>query len=90
MAGGLLLASQISQIHDDRTYHVVITGSVPVYAGPQLPDSGHANPVVKVLGPSDQVEVRRIDREEGWVRVRLSDKREGYIFLDSSIELRRN
>jgi hypothetical protein len=90
MAGGLLLATLITDIHDDRSYQLVITGTVTVYADSALPDPTDVHEVVTVLGPGDEVEVRRIDRDGGWVRVRLADRREGYIFLDSKVELRRN
>jgi len=89
VVSGLLLTTLITDIHEDRNYRVVITGAVIVYADPDLPDSTHPNDVVTVLGPSDDAEVLRISREGGWVRVRLPDQREGYIFLDSKIELRR-
>ena len=89
VASGLTLATLITDIHEDRTYRLVITGSVIVYAAPELPDRTHPNEVVTVLGPRDDAEVLRISRDEGWVRVRLPDQREGYIFLDSKIELRR-
>jgi hypothetical protein len=89
VVSGLLLTTLITDIHEDRGYRVVITGSVIVYADPDLPDATHPNDVVTVLGPSDDAEVLRISRERGWVRVRLADQREGYIFLDSKIELRR-
>jgi hypothetical protein len=88
VVSGLLLTTLITNIHDDRTYRVVITGSVIVYASPDLPDATHPNDVVTVLGPSDAAEVLRISREQGWIRVRLPDQRQGYIFLDSKIELR--
>ncbi len=89
IAGGLLVAVLITDIHEDRTYKLVITGAVSVYVEPVVPDRTHFNPVITVLGPRDEAEVRRISREDGWVRVRLPDKREGYIFLDAPIELRR-
>jgi len=89
LTSGLLLASLVSDIHDDRSYHLTLTGAVSVYADPVLPDAIHSNKVVTVLGPQDSVEVRRIDRDAGWVRVRLQDRREGYIFLDAKIRLKR-
>ncbi len=88
LAGGLLLATFITDIHEDRSYRVVITGAVIVYAQPEIPDASHPNEVVTVLGPQDDAEVLRISPEQGWVRVRLRDQREGYIFLDSKIQLR--
>ncbi|MGE0404807.1 MAG: hypothetical protein AB7O65_00800 [Candidatus Korobacteraceae bacterium] len=86
---GGLLAMLIKDIHEDRAYRVVITGAVIVYAEPEIPDESNPNQVVTVLGPRDEAEVLRISREDGWVRVRLTDHREGYIFLDAKIELRR-
>jgi hypothetical protein len=86
---GLLLAVIVGDIHNDRAYHLTLTGPVTVYADPVIPDSIHSNQAVTMLGPQDSVEVRRIDRDAGWVRVRLSDGREGYIFLDAKIRLTR-
>jgi hypothetical protein len=88
LVGGLLLATLVTDIHEDRAYRIIITGSVLVYAAPDMPDAQHPNEVVTVLGPRDGAEVLRISRDGGWVRVRLHDRREGYIFLDSNIELR--
>jgi hypothetical protein len=88
--GGLLLSFLLTEIHEDRAYRLIITGTVNVYSQPELPDKDHPNSILTVLGPPDEVEVRRIDREGGWVRVRLRDHREGYIFLNSKINLRRD
>jgi hypothetical protein len=85
---GSLLCGCHSSESEKRTLY--IHGAVHVYPN-EAPPAVYPGPdFIEVLGPKDQVKVRQVIYNNGYmaVKVRLKDGREGWVFSGESIELK--
>ncbi len=92
IGAGIAITALVVDIHEDRQYHVKLTGPVKVYDAESPPGyTRDEQGVIEELRPQDRVDVLRIlDHEEFQaIRVRLHDGREGYIFCCENFELTR-
>jgi hypothetical protein len=73
---------------DNRT--LIVNGAVHVYPTDTPPPVYPGSEFIEVLGPKDQVKVQQVEYKNGYmaVKVKLKDRREGWVFSGESIELK--